>query len=70
MVIDLSVNKSESEMRLAEKEYKRMQYFRETKTDGIREQRRVANADFGVVPSGKVSLTKGDCDDHINPETF
>ena len=70
MVIDLSVNKSESEMRHAEKEYKRMQYFRDTKADRIPEPRRVANADFGVVPSGKVSLTKGDCDDHIKPETF
>ena len=33
MVIDLSVNKSEKEMRQAEKEYKRLQYFRETKTN-------------------------------------
>jgi hypothetical protein len=37
MVIDLSVNKSESEMRNAEKEYKRLQYFKETKADVIPE---------------------------------
>ena len=48
MVIDLSVNKSEGEMRNAEKEYKRMKFFREAKAEEIPAQRREANADFGV----------------------
>ncbi len=70
MVIDLSVNKTEKEMRLAEKEYKRLAYFKETKTVEVSVQHSAVNVDFGVTPSGKVSLTKGDFDDQINPETF
>ncbi len=70
MVIDLSVNKSEKEMRQAEKEYKRLQYSKKSNTSEVSVQPSAVYVDFGVVPSEKVRLTKGDCIDIINPETF
>ena len=70
MVIDLSVNKKESEMRQAEKEYQRLKYSKNQQRDGPSEVGVEANYDFGVVPSGRAVITKGDIDDHIQPETF
>lgn len=70
MVIDLSVNKKESEMRQAEKEYKRLKFFKENQNEGPRQIRTEANYDFGVIPSGRAVITKGDIYDIVQPETF
>ena len=70
LVIDLSVNKKESEMRQAEKEYIRLTYSKgANREESWGETHRQANFDFGVRPSGRAVLTKGDTD-KVEPEIF